>query len=590
MTMEYFLLLSIAKILLLTSVWLEVTIIGSLIVILLIIFAVRINRIRHLKSELQRQLVEKTELLIYAGIRERRALEKIEEVTQSKKMLLTRINHEIRTPLNGVMGMVSLLSETPLTAEQKECNQTIRGCGESLVTVINDILLRDVLAHAKMESTSAELERKDFDLRNCIEEVFDIFASQAGASDIELVYRVDHRIPSQVIGDNLRLRQVLMNLVDNAMKFTKRGEIFINVSIKSQKGDNVFLEFEVRDSGEGIASEQLEFLQNTISRADALHSGVGLVLCHRLVEVMDGEMEIESRQHEGTAVTFSILAHFGSHGMLQHPDWIGQEGKKILIVEDNATLRNVLAEEMEFHKLIPIVANSGKQALEILLREPTIDIVLAEMQMPEMDGMELSQQIRTRHPQLPIVLVTATNDEASKKNSEMFSSIVSKPLRHNILCQHIFSGLIHKNDPGNQSQIKMKLNVDFAVKNPLRILIAEDNRVNQKLAVRVLGKLGYDPDIVENGKEVLEEVSKVNYDLILMDVQMPEMDGLEATRMIRLCLETQPVIVAMTANAMQGDREECLSSGMDDYISKPVNIEELVIILEKWASQVKVKV
>jgi CheY-like chemotaxis protein len=590
MTMDYFLILSTTKTLLLTSVWLEITIIFGLTAILLIVFVVRINRIKHMKAELQRQLVEKTELLAYAGIRERRALEKVEEVTQTKKMLLTRINHEIRTPLNGIMGMVSLLSETPLTAEQRDCNQTIRSCGESLVTVINDILLRDVLAHAKMESTAAELERKDFDLRNCIEEVYDIFASQAGVSDIELVYRVDHRVPSQVIGDNSRLRQVLMNLVDNAMKFTKRGEIFINVSIKSQQADNVYLEFEIRDSGEGIAPDQLDFLKHTISRSDALHSGVGLVLCHRLVELMDGKLEIESRQQEGTVVRFSICTQFGSHSVHQHPDRIGLEEKKILIVEDNATLRRVLAEEMEFHNLRPVEANSGKQALEILLREPGIDIVLVEMQMPGMDGMELSQQIRARHPLLPIVLVTATHDEESKNNSEMFSSVVSKPLRHNILLQHIFSGLLHKNEPGSQTQVKLKLNADFALKNPLRILIAEDNRVNQKLAVRVLAKLGYDADIVENGKEVLEEVSKVNYDLIFMDVQMPEMDGLEATRMIRLCLEAQPVIVAMTANAMQGDREECLNSGMDDYISKPVNIEELVIILEKWASQVKVKV
>jgi CheY-like chemotaxis protein/anti-sigma regulatory factor (Ser/Thr protein kinase) len=448
-------------------------------------------------------------------------------------------------------------------------------------------LLGDVLAHAKVESTSIALEQKDFDLRNCIEEVFDIFASQAGAADIELVYRVDHRIPSQVIGDSSRLRQILMNLVDNAMRFTKRGEIFINVSIRSQQADAVDLDFEVRDSGEGIAPDQLEFLKRTISRSDAMHSGVGLVLCHRLVDLMDGRLEIESKEREGTLVKFNVRVHFGSYTVRQQPESISLEGKKILIVEDNATLRNVLIEEMELHKMIPVVANSGKQALEILSHEPTIDIILAEMQMPEMDGAELSRQIRARYASLPIVLLTATRDEGSKKDPEMFSSVISKPLRHGILGQHIFSAVLHKNETDNQTPAKAKLTVDFAVKNPLRILIAEDNRVNQKLAVRVLAKLGYNADIVENGKEVLEEVSKVHYDLILMDIQMPEMDGLEATRMIRLCLEAQPVIVAMTANAMQGDREECLSSGMDDYISKPVNIEELVIILEKWASQVR---
>jgi CheY-like chemotaxis protein/Na+-transporting methylmalonyl-CoA/oxaloacetate decarboxylase gamma subunit len=580
----------IDKALLLPSLWMDIVLVFIVIVVVLIYFMTRLNQLRHQKSELQRQLHEKAELLKYTSIREQKAVEKTAEVTNTKKMLLGRINHDIRTPLNGVMGMVSLLADTTLTPEQREYNQTIRSCGESLLTVINDILLGDVLAHAKMDSSSAELEQKDFDLRNCIEEVFDIFASQAELLDVELVYHVDHRVPSLIRGDNARLRQVLMNLVDNAMRFTKKGEIFINVTIKNRKDNVVDLSFEVRDSGAGIASEQLDFLKHTISRSDALHSGVGLVLCYRLIELMDGVMEIESTLNEGTAVWFNIRTHFGSQAERVYPDRAGLEGKTILIVEDNATLRNVLVKEMEFHKLIPVTAASGKQALEILARESTIDIVLAEMQMPEMDGAALSRQIRVGYPLLPIVLMTATHDEGSKKNPEIFNSVVNKPLRYDSLIQHIASGLLHNNDSNGHTTAKLKLTTDFAQKNPLRILIAEDNRVNQKLAVRILAKLGYDPDIVENGKEVLEEVSKEKYDLILMDVQMPEMDGLEASRMIRLCLDVQPVIVAMTANAMQGDREECLANGMDDYISKPVNIEELVIILEKWASQVKVKV
>jgi CheY-like chemotaxis protein len=450
--------------------------------------------------------------------------------------------------------------------------------------VINDILLSDVLAHAKVDSKAAALEQKDFDLRNAIEEVFDVFASQTATANIELVYQVDHRIPSQVIGDSTRLRQVLMNLVENAIKFTQQGDVFVKVRVRNEDANMMDLGFEIHDSGIGISPDQVDYLMSSISRADAIHSGVGLVLCHRLVDIMGGSMKIESRLKEGTVVHFNLKVSVSSHTLRFHPDMLGLEGKKVLIVEDNATLRSVLKEEIALWKLTPVVAESGKQALEILSHESSIDLVLAEMQMPEMNGAELSQRIRKLFPVLPIILISTVSNEESYE--DIFSSVVHKPIRHSILSQHILSGLVHK---GEMKDKKVKMSADFATKNPMRILIAEDNRVNQKLAVRILGKLGYDPDIVEDGKEALEEVSKVNYDLILMDVQMPEMDGLEATRMIRLCLSAQPVIIAMTANSMQGDREECINAGMDDYISKPVNIDELVIMLEKWALQVKAK-
>ena len=585
MFMTYIFSFLCTNLLFLSSLWMEIGVILAGGVVLFIAFTIRINQVKHQKYELQRQLHEKTELLIYADIREHKVLDEMMEVNTIKKNLLSRINREIRTPMNGIMGMVSLLVETPLSPEQKEYNQTIRSCGESLLTVINDILLSDVLAHAKVDSKAAALEQKDFDLRNAIEEVFDVFASQTATANIELVYQVDHRIPSQVIGDSTRLRQVLMNLVENSIKFTKQGEIFIKVWVRGEEAHSMDLGFEIHDSGIGIASDQVDYLMNTISRADAMHAGVGLVLCHRLVDIMGGTFKIESRFREGTVVHFNVKVSVGSYTLSLHPDMVGLEGKKILIVEDNITLRNVLKDEIMFWKLIPVVAESGKQALEILSREPSVDLVLAEMQMPEMDGAELSKQIREQYPVLPIILVSVSNGEESNY-SDIFSSVVYKPIRYNILSQHILSGLLHKGDAKDQ---KIKMSAGFAMKNPLRILIAEDNRVNQKLTVRVLGKLGYDPDIAENGKEVLEEVSKVNYDLILMDVQMPEMDGLEATRMIRLCLSSQPVIIAMTANAMQGDREECINAGMDDYLSKPVNIEELVIILEKWALKVKAR-
>lgn len=574
------------------SMWLELVIIGVVIISLLIYFWVRINRIKHEKMELHRQLVEKVEVLTHLTEREKRAHEKALQIDEDRKKLLSRINHEIRTPMNGIMGMVSLLTETPLTTEQNEYKETIKNCGESLLMVINDILLGDVLAHAKVDSNTAELEKKEFDLRNSIEDVFEIFANQAAQKDVELVYQIDHRLPAHVIGDNARLRQVLMNLLENAIKFTRQGEIFVKVYRNNETLDTLELGFEITDSGTGISPDDLKFISHTLSQPGAQQNGVGLFLCNRLVQFMGGSLSIESRVQEGTRVRFNIIVHTVPNIQRPHLEMVGAEGKKVLVVEDNATLRQVIQQELLHWKLVPITAESGAQALEILSEKPGIDLVLAEMQMPGMDGMKLARAIREQHPVLPIILVSAANDEGSKQNPEILSSLVNKPIRHSVLGQHILTALIHKNESNNadQNSAKQKLTNDFALKYPLKILIAEDNPMNQKLAVKVLSKLGYKADTVQNGKEVLEEVSKLNYDLILMDVQMPEMDGLEATRMIRLCLSSQPIIIAMTANAMQGDREECISAGMDDYISKPVNIEELVIMLEKWALQVKAKV
>jgi CheY-like chemotaxis protein/signal transduction histidine kinase len=571
--------------------WAKVTTIVVFVLLVLVYFWRRIKQLTHEKLELQRLLVEKNELWSYAAEREKKALEKASEIDSAKKKLLSTINHQIRTPMNGVIGMVSLLSETPLTPEQVEYNETIRSCSENLLTVINDILLSDVLAYSKVESNSDEFSNKDFNLRNAIEEVFDVFASQAAQKDVELIYRLENKIPAHVVGDDARLRQVLMNLLENSVKFTNRGEIYIEVWIRGEEAGILDLGFEIRDSGIGIPPNEVKFLMHSISQAGAQRSGVGLFLCNRLVASMGGALTIDSRINEGTVVRFNILVSVSTEPQRVHVEMMGVEGKKVLIVEDNLTLRNVLQQELLNWKLVPILAESGAQALEILSEKRGIDLVLAEMQMPEMDGMQLSQTIRMLYPAIPIILISAVNDEGSKQHPEILSSLVPKPIRHNILAQHLLTGLIHESQIAGieKAIVKQKLSSDFAIKYPLTILIAEDNVVNQKLAIRVLGKLGYKPNTVMNGKEVLEEVSRVEYDLILMDIQMPEMDGLEATRMIRLCLTNQPIIIAMTANAMQGDREECINAGMDDYISKPVNIEELVIILEKWALQVKAK-
>jgi CheY-like chemotaxis protein/signal transduction histidine kinase len=573
-----------------TSLWLEILGIGVLVISLFVAFWVRTNKLKHQQFSLQSALAEKAELLSYAADRERREKERAAEAMELKKKLLSRINHEIRTPMHGVMGMVSLLSETPLTAEQKEYNETIKNCGESLLAVINDILLGDVLAHSKIES-HVELEQKEFDLRNTIEEVFEVLTRLLMHKDIELVYEIDHRIPAHVIGDNSRLTQVLMNLIENGIKFTNQGEIFVRVGLKSEKDNKLNLEFEVEDSGVGIAPDELKFLLHTIDEPGIQRNGVGLFLSKRHINLMGGTMAIQSTVNEGTIIFFDIQVIAPPQQQKIYAEMSAVEGKKILVVEDNAVLRNVLQKELSHWKLIPAMAENGEQALEILSEKPGIELVLVEMEMPVMNGINLSQRIRELYPFMPIILLGVSNSEAAKQHTDMFRSIINKPLRYGVLSQHILSGLINKEEKVviEKTKAKQILSNDFALKYPLRILIAEDNPLNQKLAMKILNKLGYTPAVVSNGKEVLEEVSKVDYDLILMDVQMPEMDGLEATRMIRLCLSNPPIIIAMTANTMQGDREDCINAGVDDYISKPVNIEELVIMLEKWALQVKTK-
>lgn len=579
---------------LLQTVWVQVGMLILMIIGALIFHKIKINRLKVQKGELQRKLDERSELLLYSTERERKSREEAELASRTKSELLVKISHEIRTPMNGVIGMASLLSETPLNPEQKECNNTIKNCAESLLTVINDILLDDVLAYSKVESGKQGGDQKEFDLSNSIEEVLEVFGAKAAKAGIELVYHIMNDVPAQVIGDSSRFRQVLMNLIDNAIKFTTQGEIVVKVSlIKIKEGDTVELNIEVIDTGVGIPEDKVKLLTVELSDVDACTeeyrvSGLGLTICKRLVKLMEGRLGVKSEIGKGTILKFNMCALLKPQLTRTTKDLAGQEGKKILIVDDNTSSANALREKMEQWKLAPTVAFSGEHALKILSDSTDFDLILIDMNMPEMNGIELSRIIEQQQPELPIILLIAEGDESHKLNPELFNSVVTKPIKQHILSKHILSCLRNKGKAIVEGSTQI-LSADFSKKYPLRILIAEDNRINQKLTMKVLGKLGYDPDIAQNGKEVLEEVSKINYDLILMDVQMPEMDGLEAARMIRLCLNVQPVIIAMTANTLQGDREECLQAGMDDYIGKPIHLEELVILLEKWALQVNAK-
>jgi CheY-like chemotaxis protein len=261
----------------------------------------------------------------------------------------------------------------------------------------------------------------------------------------------------------------------------------------------------------------------------------------------------------------------------------GLDGKKVLIIDDNLTINNLLSKQLTQWKLSATSVSSGEKALEILAQNSDFDLILVDLLMPGMNGIELTQAVKALYPNLPVILINKFGDESHKKHLSLFSSVINKPIRQHILAEQLLTNLRKTKTQNSENSNKPKLSIDFAKENPLKILVAEDDVMNQKMVTKVLNKLGYEPHISNNGNEVLEEVSLSNYDVILMDVQMPEMDGLEATKMIRLCLSVQPTIIAMTANTLQGDRDACMRAGMDDYISKPVKLEELVNVLEKWS-------
>jgi signal transduction histidine kinase/ligand-binding sensor domain-containing protein/DNA-binding response OmpR family regulator len=568
------------------------------------IIRTRFKNIKKQKKVLEQQVQERTERLALSTEQERKArleaekaqhdAEKArldaEKANQAKSVFLATMSHEIRTPMNGVIGMASLLAETPLTEQQREFTETITNCGESLLNVINDIL-----DFSKIESGNMELEETDFDLRNCIETVLDIFANKASQSGIDLLYQVDANVPSQVIGDELRLKQVLTNLIGNAMKFTQHGEVFVGVHLLSSVDKEMEIEFEVRDTGIGIPADKLERLFKAFSQVDSSTTrkyggtGLGLAISEKLVKLMGGQIKVVSQPNFGSSFSFSIKAKASQQALRTyvHFNIPAMEGKRVLVVDDNSTNRSILKNQLEQWKLIPVLADSSEAAINTLKKsEDAFDLVISDMQMPMMDGVQLARFIKKKFPTTPIILLSSIGDESHKNYPSLFYSILTKPIKQSILYKHILGALKQADKQIFEEQtVKEKLPQNFAEKFPLKFLVAEDNLINQKLILHILNRLGFTPDMANNGMEAIEAVEQNSYDIILMDVQMPEMDGLEATELIRKQNIKQPVIIALTANTMQGDQEECIKAGMNDYISKPVKLEKLVALLEKWALQ-----